>query len=128
MSDLDDQKCVMAQVLLPLCPYLHVLGDTPGIVGLPEELRMPDLVLRIGRDPLVMGMPDLDLTEAGFSATFVFRGARFFVSIPWMAVQRMWVADPFVGPVVVWHMHMHETKQASESPPKPVLRLVPARE
>jgi stringent starvation protein B len=116
------QKQTLIEALLPLCPFL-LIDATRADVAVPETLKQPELVLRIGRDPRVMGMPDLVLDEAGWQATISLRGVRHHVSVPWEACSRCWVGEPFVGPVVVW-----PTPKPGEEPPEkpkaPGLRLV----
>ena len=117
-----EQKRAVIEALLPLCPFIHVLGDSPTVKGLPAALIRPDLVLRLGRDPRVLGMPDLVLDAKGFSCTISVAGVRSFVQAPWEAVSRMWVGEPFTGPIVVWP---HPMQAAAPAPdPKPTLRLV----
>lgn len=99
--DFNAQKRLLMDALLPMCPFVAVDGTRPGVV-LPEGLRRPDLVLRVGRDPKVMGMPDLVLDEKNWSATISVRGIRHYVVIPWEACSRMWIGAPFAGPMVVW--------------------------
>jgi stringent starvation protein B len=128
LASFDEQKQALAETLLPLCPYLLIDG-TQADTKLPEFLAKKDLVLRLGRDARVMGMPDLDLGAQGFSVTLSVRGTRYFVSVPWTAVSRMWVAEPFQGPMVVWPDAAQQPKPPSEPPkdgPKrgPGLRLV----
>ena len=113
------QKRSLIDALLPLCPFV-LLDATAAGVDVPESLKRPELVLRLGRDPKVMGMPDLVLDEKGFSATIVARNVRHFVVVPWEACSRCWIGDPYVGPMVIW---------PDATPPKPenkgpALRLV----
>lgn len=122
MVRLSQQKQAIVEALLPLCPYLLVLGNEPEVKGLPTALQRPDLVLRIGRDPKVLGMPDLVIDEAGFSGTFSVRPARHFVQVPWEAVLRCWIGEPFVGPIVVWPQL--SSGPVAQDKPKPGLRLV----
>jgi hypothetical protein len=128
LASFDEQKQALAETLLPLCPYLLIDG-TQADAKLPDFLAKKDLVLRLGRDPRVMGMPDLDLAAGGFTVTLSVRGTRYFVSVPWTAVSRIWVAEPFQGPMVVWPEAAQTPKPPSE-PPKdgakkgPGLRLV----
>ena len=115
------QKQTLIEALLPLCPFL-LIDATRADVDVPESLKQAELVLRIGRDPRVMGMPDLVLDEAGWQATLSLRGVRHYVRIPWEACSRCWIGEPFAGPVLVWP----EQKGASEpeKPKAPGLRLV----
>lgn len=102
MQQLNQQKLALVELLLPLCPFLAVDGTHPGVV-VPAGCTRTDLVLRIGRDPRVLGMPDLELTKRGFSGTMSFnRGQLFVVFVPWEAVSRGWIGDPFEGPIFVW--------------------------
>jgi hypothetical protein len=120
--DFNTQKRTLMDALLPLCPFVAVDGTHAGVV-LPENLRRADLVLRVGRDPRVMGMPDLVLDEKNWSATISLQGVRHYVVIPWEACSRMWVGDPFVGPIVVWPEAAQEPKPPAPSG-GPVLRVV----
>ena len=95
------QKQTLIEALLPLCPFL-LIDALRADVNVPESLKQQELVLRIGRDPRVMGMPDLVLDEAGWRATISLRGIRHYVTVPWEACSRCWVGEPFAGPVVVW--------------------------
>lgn len=118
----NQQKCALAETLLPLCPFVAVDATQPGVI-VPNGLNRNDLVLRVGRDPRVMGMPDLVLDEQGFSATIVTQGARHHVTVPWEAVSRMWVGEPYTGPVVIWPEAAQAPKSAPPSRP-PTLRVV----
>jgi stringent starvation protein B len=115
------QKQIVIEALLPLCPFLLV-DATRSDVEVPESLRQAELVLRIGRDPRVMGMPDLVLDEAGWRATISLRGVRYHVIVPWDACNRCWIGEPFSGPVVVWP-ELKSTPEP-EKPKAPGLRLV----
>jgi stringent starvation protein B len=97
----NQQKLALVDALLPLCPFLAIDATQPG-VEVPSGLNRNDLVLRIGRDPRVMGMPDLTLDERGFRATISTQGVRHFVVVPWQACSRCWVGEPFQGPLVIW--------------------------
>lgn len=122
LTELNEQKRVLVEALLPLCPFLLIDASKPD-VAVPESLKRSDLVLRLGRDPKIMGMPDLSLDAAGFSATISIQGTRHFVSVPWHACSRFWIGDPFIGPMVVWP----EIAQKAPEPAKPPgggLRLV----
>jgi hypothetical protein len=120
LTELNEQKRVLAEALLMLCPFVLIDALRPE-VSVPETLKRSDLVLRLGRDPKVMGMPDLTLDARGFSATISIQGTRYFVSVPWPAVSRLWVGEPYVGPMVVWP----ELSQKTPQPEKPAgLRLV----
>lgn len=115
------QKQTLIEALLPLCPFLLVDATRPD-VSVPESLRQPELVLRIGRDPRVMGMPDLVLDESGWQATISLRGVRHHVTVPWEACNRCWVGEPFEGPVVMWPPQ--KPGEEVEKPKAPGLRLV----
>lgn len=121
LVELNEQKRVLVEALLPLCPFLLIDASKPE-VSVPESLKRADLVLRVGRDPQVMGMPDLSIDGKGFSATISIQGTRHYVTVPWGAVSRFWVGEPFVGPMVVWP----EMVQKTPEPAKPTggLRLV----
>jgi hypothetical protein len=121
MTEPSEQKRTLAEALLPLCPFV-LLDGARSDVALPEALRRKDLVLRLGRDPKVMGMPDLALDDKGFSATISIQGSRHFVSVAWRAVSRMWVGEPFVGPMVVWPEAAPEDQTPRDKPAG--LRLV----
>jgi stringent starvation protein B len=116
------QKHTLIEALLPLCPFL-LIDATRADVTVPESLKQPELVLRIGRDSRVMGMPDLVLDEAGWQATISLRGVRHHVSVPWEACSRCWVGEPFAGPVVVWPAPK-PGEELPEKPKAPGLRLV----
>lgn len=121
MTEPSEQKRALAEALLPLCPFV-LLDGARSDVALPEALRRKDLVLRLGRDPKVMGMPDLTLDDKGFSATISIQGSRHFVSVAWRAVSRLWVGEPFVGPMVVWPEAPPEEQAPRDKPAG--LRLV----
>lgn len=116
------QKQTLVEALLPLCPFLLIDATKPDVV-VPDSLKQPELVLRIGRDPRVMGMPDLVVDEVGWRATISMRGVRHYVSVPWEACSRCWVGEPFAGPVVVWP-HQQRTDEQPEKSRAPGLRLV----
>jgi stringent starvation protein B len=115
------QKQTLVEALLPLCPFLLV-DATRTDVEVPESLRQAELVLRIGRDARVMGMPDLVLDEAGWRATISLRGVRHFVIVPWEACSRCWVGEPFAGPMIVWPEQ--KVVPEPEKPKAPGLRLI----
>jgi len=122
MNLVNVQKQQMANFMLGACPFLKVDHTIAG-VKLPEFLQREGLVLRIGRDPNVLGMPDLEITDDGWSATLSVQGSRHFVVIPWESVDRMWLEH---GPLVVWPAVgevavQEEVKVEAE---KPALRLV----
>lgn len=120
LTELNEQKRMLAEALLPLCPFVLIDAGRPD-VDVPESLKRTDLVLRIGRDPKVMGMPDLTLNAKGFEATISIRGTRHYATVPWSRVSRIWVGEPFVGPMIVWP----ELAEKTPEPEKPVgLRLV----
>lgn len=106
---LDEQKRQIVELLIPLCPFVVIGTRTPGVV-LPQYLyegNVPDapqplLVLRIGRDPNVMGMPDLVLDAFGWRATISASGWHSLVTVPWAAVYTVWVDSPFEGPHIAW--------------------------
>jgi len=120
LTELNEQKRVLVEALLPLCPFL-LIDASKTAVSVPESLRRTDLVLRVGRDASVMGMPDLSIDAKGFSATISIQGTRHYVTVPWQACSRFWIGEPFVGPMVVWP----ELAQKAPEPVKPTgLRLV----
>jgi stringent starvation protein B len=120
LTELNEQKRMLAETLLPLCPFVLIDAGKPD-VDVPESLKRTDLVLRIGRDAKVMGMPDLTLDAKGFGATISIRGTRYYVTVPWSRVSRLWVGEPYVGPMIVWP----ELAEKAPEPEKPVgLRLV----
>ncbi len=116
------QKQTLIEALLPLCPFVLIDALRPGVI-VPDSLKQPELVLRIGRDPRVMGMPDLVLDEAGWRATISLRGVRHHVNVPWEACSRCWIGEPFAGPVVVWPPQK-ATEEQPEKAKAPGLRLV----
>ena len=101
MTYLSEQKRQLAEWLLPSCPYVLVDATRPD-VEVPAFLQVKELGLRIGRDPNVLGMPDLEMDEHGWSGTISIRGALYRVRVAWAAVSRMWVGPPFVGPSMAW--------------------------
>jgi len=112
------QKQRMAEYLLPECPYLLIDGTLPG-VELPPMLKRDALIIRIGRDPSFMGMPDLVIDAKGWRATLIVQGFRCWADVPWAAVHRMW---PDEGPLVVWPSPSEEQQQAAPAP-EPVVKL-----
>jgi len=117
------QKQTLVEALLPLCPFLLLDATRPDVV-VPESLRQPELVLRIGRDARVMGMPDLVLDQAGWRATISLRGVRHYVTVPWEACSRCWVGEAFAGPMIVWPQLKAESEPPVEKPKGGGLRLV----
>lgn len=103
MNFLNQQKYEFVQFMLPYCPFLEVNTRASGVV-LPDALKQDGLVLRIGRDKHVMAMPDLELTPTGFSVTIISlsHGINSYITIPWEAVNRVWVGAPFTGPMLLW--------------------------
>lgn len=95
---MNQSKLAMANFLLPQCPYLLVDATQPG-VDVPTAIKRDELVLRIGRNPSFMGMPDLTLDEWGWGATIIIQGLRHYAKVPWRAVSRMWGSE---GPLVLW--------------------------
>lgn len=87
MSDsFDGAKWALVEALLPLCPYLEVFIPHADCM-LPDSIMgLERIVFRIGRDPSIMGMPDLVLDDKGWGATIVMKGTRSYVSVPWAAV------------------------------------------
>jgi hypothetical protein len=125
MREIFEQKRVILQALLELCPFVHVLGDRADVEGLPSGLRRPDLVLRLGQNPNVMAIPDLVINEVGFSCTLSLRPARYSVLVPWAAVGRYWIGDPFEGPVVAWAPPAQApAAEIAPVPTRPGLRIV----
>jgi stringent starvation protein B len=120
--DFNAQKRLLMDALLPLCPFVAVDATQPGVV-VPESLKRADLVLRVGRDARVMGMPDLVLDETGWSATISLQGMRHNVSVPWEACLRLWIGEPFAGPMVVWPELAQKPKPPA-APRGPSLRVV----
>jgi hypothetical protein len=119
--DFNEQKRLLMDTLLPLCPFVAVDATAPNVV-VPEPLKRADLVLRVGRDPRVMGMPDLVLDERGWSATLSIQGVRHFVVVPWEACGRLWIGEPYAGPIVVWPTPVEKPKPPAPSGPS--LRVV----
>lgn len=126
MLKFSEQKRAIVEALLPLCPFLLVDGTHKQGQHLPPVLVRSDLVLRLGRDAQVLGMPDLVLTDEGFSATLSLQGVRHHVTVPWAAVHRCWVGEPFVGPLVAWPNLEPDDEIAQEptKPDRPSLRVV----
>jgi hypothetical protein len=119
--DFNQQKQLLLDALLPLCPFVAVDATREG-VSVPESLKRPDLVLRVGRDPRVMGMPDLTIDEKGWRATISLQGVRHYVVVPWEACLRFWVGEPYAGPMVVWPELAQKPKPPAPSGPS--LRVV----
>jgi stringent starvation protein B len=113
MKTYPEQKRTILKALLPLCPFVLVDGTHVGC-ELPEVLHKKGLVLRLGEDPQVLGIPDLRIDERGFRATLSFAGHRVQVFVPWLAVHRYWIGDPFDGPVIAWPMQFPPD---AETPP-----------
>ena len=121
LTNLNEQKRSLVDTLLPLCPFVLIDATSPK-VSVPEGLKQKDLVLRLGRDKAVMGMPDLVIDQQGFRVTISIRGTLHFVNVPWEVVSRCWVGEPFLGPVVIWP---DAPPQPENEAPKPKgLRLV----
>lgn len=115
---LDQQKRGFAEALVALCPFV-LLDATKERVVVPEILIDKQLVLRIGRNPSVLGMPDLVIDAEGFRGTISIKGPRFWIDVPWYAVTRLWIGEPFLGPAVIWPEVVETTEE-----PKPGLRLI----
>lgn len=65
--------------------FLHLAPKHPD-VRVPEHLRgMMQLVLEVGLD-MAVPIPDLHLSDEGFSGTLSFSRTPFFVRVPWDAV------------------------------------------
>jgi len=119
-----EQKRVLVEALLPLCPFLLV-DATRAAVRVPRALKdKAQLVLRIGQNTQVMGIPDLELTAEGFSATLSFHATPCPVYVPWEAVSRAWVAEPFLGPIIVWPLLNEPIPEEPTKPDRPGLRVV----
>lgn len=121
---LDSQKLAFIRALVPSCPYV-VIDARPPEVKVPDFLRKDGLVLRIGQDPNVLGMPDLVFTENGWQGTLSIKGARHFVEVPWEHCHAAWVGEPFIGPQIRWPVlvkNQEETPAPEEKRPK--LQLV----
>lgn len=91
-----NMKRKMIEAILDQCPYIAIAGETPGLeVGFLINAKNEDgiLTLRIGRNPNVLGMPDLELTDQGWSGTLTSRGTRVIVFVPWAAVLAAWVLN-----------------------------------
>lgn len=126
ITHINEQKRVLLELLIPLCPFI-ALDATVANVEVPRALRSPELVLRIGRDPRVIGMPDLRLDEKGWSATIAISGVQHLVFLPWEACNRYWVGEPFAGPIIVWLTReelAERDKRSAKSKAAPKLRLV----
>lgn len=52
------------------------------------------LQIQLGADPAVMGIPDLELTEEGWSGTLCRQGRLAKVFVPWESVVAMFVHRP----------------------------------
>lgn len=124
----NEQKLRVAEALLPQCPYIVLNGKHPDITGLPDAWKQDTLVLRIGRDPNVLGMPDLLLDVDWFGGTFSSAGSLFYITVAWEAVIQMFIGEPgdggliITGALAVWPQVPAEAKPAA--PKKPGLRVV----
>lgn len=100
--DYNQQKRAIFEALLPACPFMAVDGTAAG-VELPDDLRVVDLVLRIGNQPHILNMPNLVFTDAGWRGTISQQGRLTGISIPWHAVSRCWLGEPFpIGCFTMW--------------------------
>lgn len=119
--NINQQKRAVIEALLPLCPFIEVKAQH-ALAALPVQLTtLPRLVLRIGRDPNVLGMPDLVIDDNGFTATISIQGQRHLISIGWPTVCKTWIAQEYEGPLVVWPQDQREDVPEVK---KPGLRLV----
>lgn len=80
-------KYRMAEMLLQTGETVVVhLSPKVAEVDVPDWLMGKDqIVLEIGRD-MAVPIPDLHVSEQGFSGTLVFRGYPRYVFVPWTAV------------------------------------------
>jgi len=120
----DPQKLLYAKLLLDMCPFMEIDTTVDG-VEIPVFLkRQPSVILRIGMDPNVLGMPDLMLEEHEWNGTLSFGGVHHHVHVPWVAVRRMWIGEPFLGPMVLWPLLGKKEEQSTGEKPQRGLHLV----
>ncbi len=94
LESFDTVKRSLVEALLPACPYVEFFVQHPDVV-VPESHRgLERLILQVGTDPNIMGMPDLDINERGWSATIIIRGVRSWCFVPWEAVLSIRAAGP----------------------------------
>jgi hypothetical protein len=90
MHPINKLKRAMTEAYLARCPFLavaaHMEGVDLGIFSPGNDLYQ---WLRIGRDPNVIGIPDLVFTDAGWSGTLCKKGQLYMVSVPWDAVMQI---------------------------------------
>jgi hypothetical protein len=88
----NQQKRAIVEALLPLCPFVQLDARRPD-VGVPSDLTIEKLVFRLGRDPNVIGMPDLVIDDYGWSATISRMGVLSHVIVPWGAVNAVYLLE-----------------------------------
>jgi hypothetical protein len=103
--------------LLPLCPFVRVHPSTHGCDLPPQHRAAETVTYRLGRDPSVLGVPDLELNAFGWSGTLSFHGALYFCRVPWAACDLFFVGEPFSGPVVQWPHRVEAVPQEVPVPP-----------
>jgi|WetSurMetagenome_2_1015567.scaffolds.fasta_scaffold474964_2 hypothetical protein len=125
--NINQQKLKIAELLLPLCPYV-VVQKHPTVEGIPAEWfhESNHVTIRIGQDQQVMGIPDLSLDETGWRGTLTRLGRRHNVFVPWETVQQIFVGTAtevglyISGTAAVW-----PTSPDDPKPPKrPGLKVV----
>lgn len=86
ISTVNDVKRQVVVAMLQTCPFLTCAAQHPDAV-LPDHIKQAELViLQIGQVTGIMEMPDLAITEQGWSGTLMFRGYRAWCFVPWEAV------------------------------------------
>lgn len=133
---INEQKRAVLESLLPWCPFVVINYGCPGVQA-PQHLRdiaaQGQNVIQVGRDPKVMGMPDLCLDATGWCATISIQGTRYYIGVPWEAVTQIFVTDESNAIVVmvllteVLARHAGVPAAAAEVPKpvgKPTLTLV----
>jgi len=123
---LNQSKLAMARFLLPDCPFMRIDATRPD-VDVPGTIRREELVLRIGEDPNVLGMPDLVLEDQGWRGTISLQGFRYVAMVSWLSVSHMWLEQ---GPVVVWPAvgapsKEEGVKEAPQPQPQPRSNVLP---
>lgn len=94
------RETLFAHLRKPLGAFVYLDPRRAGVV-VPEHLRAQhQLVLQLGLQ-FQRPIPDLELTDAGITATLSFRGVRFHCTIPWSAVYAIRPSDAERG--IVWH-------------------------
>ena len=83
------------------------------------------LRIQLGTDPAIMGIPDLEFTEEGWSGTLCRQGRLAKVFVPWEAVIAMLVTRPGedVPRTIVQWPHLSEVRPEPEKKDRSHLKL-----